>query len=218
MEHESPQSEQETATAQNTNRAAKDDNRFRLAPFIEKLVLLVLGFGLTTVVGSYLSNQFRSESTRAELEISAMQSEISRAVQVFEAISQIREKRVFRVGRADDIFTGAAAEDREQRLADYRTAVIEWNDNLNRYRALSAIYFRPNESELACGKSFEGIALVFAEAHGELQKLIAEREDGSAEKLKRLMDHLNVCVYKLDSFMLLRINERRVDYASKIGN
>jgi len=127
------QAEQVVASAvKKPDPPANDENRFRLGPFIEKLVLLILGFALTTAVGAYLSNQFRTESTRVELEIAAMESDINRAVQAFEAISQLMDKRLFRMRRVHDVLIGAAAEEREQRLADYRTAFVEWNDNLNR--------------------------------------------------------------------------------------
>jgi hypothetical protein len=214
-----PSGEQEViGTGRKPERDAAEDNRFRFASFIEKLVLLALGFALTTAAGAYLSNQFRIESTRAQLQITAMDSEITRVTQVFEAISQLMDKRLFRMRRVHDVFSGAAGEEREQRLAEYRTVFIEWNDNLNRYRALFAMYFQPNADELACKKSFEGIALKFAQAHRELQKLIGHTEVNSVENLKHSLDELNICVYSLDSFMLAQINARRADYQNKISN
>jgi hypothetical protein len=79
------------------------------------------------------------------------------------------------------------------------------------------MYFQPNRDELACRRSFEGLALEFARTHGELQKLIRQKEERAAEELKGQLDHLNVCVYALDSFMLDRINALRTDYQNKIS-
>lgn len=50
-----------------------DVSRASIWRFLEKLAVLLIGFLLTTVVGSYLTNQFRKESAKTELEIVAMQ-------------------------------------------------------------------------------------------------------------------------------------------------
>lgn len=204
-------------TQANPDRDERDSYRFRLGSFVEKLALLVVAFMLTTVVGTYLSNQFRSESTRAELEIAAMQSDINRLIQVFEAISQLMDKRLFRTSRLHDVFTGDAPDQEQPRLVDYRTALIEWNDNVNRYRALFAMHFQPDDSDLTCGTSFEDIMAAFAKTHIELQKLISRKKDGDPDKVASLLRDLNNCVYDLDTFMLTRINARRAAYENRIS-
>ena len=67
--------------------------------FFENLILLVIGFMLTTLVGGFLADRFRRENAKTELEIAAMQSDIGRSVQVFENISQLMDKRLFRMRR-----------------------------------------------------------------------------------------------------------------------
>ena len=99
---ESDDSEDRTSEAEN-------DDRGKLKPFsgfFEKLILLFIGFALTTAVGGFLSDRFRRESARTELEIASMQSDIGRSVQVFENISQLMDKRLFRMRRLHDVFNG----------------------------------------------------------------------------------------------------------------
>jgi hypothetical protein len=204
-----------------------DEQKKPFAGFVEKLILLVIGFALTTLVGGFLADRFRRESAKTELEIAAMQSDIGRSVQVFENISQLMDKRLFRMRRLHDVFNGNVGSDAfPQRLADYRSVLIEWNDNLNRYRALYAFAFTPAASRQSppvtvtdsCATSFEAIAGSFTALHIELQKLIDKKGDGSAQKTQGLLDDLNVCIYILDERMLSSINDLRTAYKNKITN
>jgi hypothetical protein len=101
-----------------------DDERYSFAGFSEKLVLLVVGFGLTTLVGGYLADQFRKESARTALELADMQMDITQSVQLFEIISQLMDKRLFRMRRMHDVYDVEPApyvlNQKEQRLSDYR--------------------------------------------------------------------------------------------------
>jgi hypothetical protein len=201
------------------------DQKKSVSGFFEKLILLIIGFALTTLVGGFLADRYRRESARTEFEIAAMQSDISRSVQVFENISQLMDKRLFRMRRLHDVFNGNIDSDQyPQRLADYRNVLIEWNDNVNRYRALYAVSFLPLASQQplpanvpdSCPDSFEAIASSFVTAHSELQKLIDKKEGASIEKTKGLLDNLNVCIYLLDERMLLDIRGQKAAYKDKI--
>lgn len=212
------------------DKVCAEDDESKKKPFmdfVEKLSLLVIGFGLTTLAGGYLANKFRRETAKTEFEIAAMQSDISRSVQVFESVSQLMDKRLYRMRRLHDVFNGNVSSDvLPQRLSDYRVALIEWNDNLNRYRALDAFYFPPdagrpmkaNFVDVGCGGSFENIARKFTDTHDELQKLIDKKPDGSEKNVKSMIDNLNICVYGLDESMLERIGDLRSKYRDKIAN
>src|SRR5215468_110558 len=63
----------------------------RDAGFLQKLVLLLIGFALTSLLGTYLANQFRRESAKTEFEVATMQADISRSITVFEALSQLMD-------------------------------------------------------------------------------------------------------------------------------
>jgi len=127
-----------------------------------------------------------------------------------------------------DVFNGNVGSDVfPQRLSDYRVALIEWNDNLNRYRALYAFYFPTPDAgrrmkativDARCGGSFEIIANKFTDTHNELQKLIDKKPDGSEKSVKDMIDDLNICVYDLDESMLARIGDLRSEYRDKIAN
>lgn len=220
----------ENDNRQDSSSGVDNDDRGKPKPFsgfFEKVVLLVIGFALTTAVGGFLSDRFRRETARTELEIAAMQSDIGRSVQVFENISQLMDKRLFRMRRLHDVFNGNVGPDAyPQRLSDYRNVLIEWNDNLNRYRALYVFSFNPvarpqplpTIATDACSDSFELIARGFRDAHNELQKLIDKKEEASTEKMQGLLDHLHVCIYLLDEKMLSNIRDQKAAFREKITN
>jgi hypothetical protein len=178
---------------------------------------------LTGWFGNYLTDKFRRETAKTEFEVAAMQSDISRSMQFFEDVSRMMDKRLFRMRRLHDTFVAGVDPDASrERLIDYRTVLIEWNDNINRYRSLFSLHFTTyaasNEATgHFCANSFEALAADFANAHTELQKLINKREDGSAKRLEVMLDGLNICVYALDEFMLRRIEALRAAYREKIA-
>ena len=198
----------------------------RDAGFLHKLVLLLIGFALTSLLGTYLANQFRRETAKTEFEVAAMQADISRSIAVFETLSQLMDKRLFRMSRLHDVFNGdIGPEALQERLADYRAVFIEWNDNANRYRALFAFYFSrasvtaaADPPTMPCAESFETIATHFNKTHVELQKLINKTPDGSSAKLKQMLDELNACTYALDEWMLFRMSALRAAYREKIAS
>jgi len=208
------------------DKGAVDDDERKKKPFegfVEKVLLLVIGFALTTALGGYLTNQYRRETAKTEFEIASMQSDISRSIEVFQSISQLMDKRLFRMRRLHDVFNGnVGAEAFDQRLDDYRASLIEWNDNLNRNRALYAFYFpqaagRPTQ-DVDCGSSFEAIRQGFTDSHNELQKLIDKKPEGAPQKVQTMLDDLNVCIYILDEGMLLHIADLRAAYKEKLAN
>jgi hypothetical protein len=194
--------------------------------FLQKLLLLVIGFVLTYWCGNYLTDKFRRETAKTEFEFASMQSDISRSLQIFEDVSRMMDKRLFRMRRLHDTFVASLDSDTaRERLIDYRNTLIEWNDNINRYRSLFSLYFAPNNNSVSsdssygfCGNNFETVAAEFANAHIELQRLIDKKEGGSAKKLEAMLEGLNICVYDLDEFMLKRIDAMRATYREKIGS
>ncbi len=195
---------EEADAVENTERQEDiEDKRKPFAAFIEKVALLFIGFSLTSLVGGYLANHYRMENARTDFELAAMQSDLSRSMQIFESISELMDKRLFRMRRLHDVYNGDITPDAlKDRLAEYRRVFVDWNDKLNRYITLFKFYFeyKPDEQQerleaARCATSFEEIASAFAEVHKELQKLIDKKSDGSKEKVKTMLNDLNYCVY-----------------------
>lgn len=102
-----------------------------------QIILLVLGFVLTSVLGGLLGYYFQ----RRTWEANRREAERQAGAAVFDEISRAMDRRLYRMWllywalRAGD-------QDRLAKLMDeYRTVLRDWNDNLNRNLALAHRYF-----------------------------------------------------------------------------
>jgi hypothetical protein len=140
-----------------------------------QLVLLVVGFALTTVVGGLLGYWLQGRAWRRQERARLLQSESDAARAFFEDLSRIVDRRLHRMRELDDRLSRAGDPDEMERsLARYRDAVDEWNDNLNRILALAQRYF---------GEEFRtyldfGLMSRVVEVGRTLQKRVHEYRDG----------------------------------------
>jgi hypothetical protein len=112
----------------------------------DQVILLVIGFGLTSVLGGVLGWFFQSRSWSHQHRVQQRDREREQALKVFEEVSSLLDKRLYRMRLvfwtarrlAQD---GGSAEPLEAALDEYRAVVATWNDNLNRSLALVHTYF-----------------------------------------------------------------------------
>lgn len=102
-----------------------------------QIVLLVIGFVLTSVVGGFLGYYFQ----RRTWEANRREAERQAGAAVFDEISRAMDRRLYRMWL---LYWALRAGD-EDRIAkpmdEYRAVLRDWNDNLNRNLALAYRYF-----------------------------------------------------------------------------
>ncbi|GII78591.1 hypothetical protein Sru01_35730 [Sphaerisporangium rufum] len=111
----------------------------------DQLVLLGLGFILTTVLGGLLGYFFQRRSWAHQYKIQQREREREQASKTFEEISSLLDRRLYRMRlvfwaakrQAADGAAAGLAEAREH----YREVLLTWSDNLNRSSALTQVYF-----------------------------------------------------------------------------
>ena len=112
----------------------------------EPLVLLVVGFALTTVAGGTLAFVFQKRSWDHQHRVERDDLVPEQAMKTFEEVSVLLDQRLYRMRQVnwaarsqarggDDMPRLNAA------LDAYRTLLQQWNDNLNRILALIHTYF-----------------------------------------------------------------------------
>ena len=105
-----------------------------------EIILLLIGFILTTIVGGFLGSYFQNRSWDYQNAISLKESEKTEATKVFNEISRLLDKRLFRIRQV--IWALKDNNDEiEKKLDDYRKVQFKWNDNLNRNLSLIQRYF-----------------------------------------------------------------------------
>lgn len=111
---------------------------------MRELILVVAGFLLTTVLGGLLGFFFQRRTWAHQHRVQTQDRERERAVLVFEEISKLLDRRLYRLRRlywslvADE---DVHSERSDNRMDDYQDVLYEWNDSINRNLALIQQYF-----------------------------------------------------------------------------
>jgi hypothetical protein len=112
----------------------------------QQLILLVIGFALTSVLGGLLGYWLQSRAWAHQHDVQRRDEERQQAVKTFEEVSSLLDRRLYRMrqlywaarrkarGTGDDAGLDSA-------LDDYREVLAQWNDGLNRTLALTETSF-----------------------------------------------------------------------------
>jgi len=112
----------------------------------QQLLLLVVGFVLTSVLGGLLGYLLQSRAWAHQHDVQRRDEERQQALRTFEEISLLLDRRLYRMRRlywAARRKAQGTGDETELTSArdDYREILTEWNDNLNRTLALVETYF-----------------------------------------------------------------------------
>lgn len=200
----------------------------KLLEFVQKLVLLIIGFVLTGLIGMAIAENLKRSFALEDFRIKTYQSDLEREQKIFEAISGLFDRRLFRMRRVVDAFeTNMSPEMQIQRVNDYRSVFLEWNDALNKNRAYFYFYFcaaktggsgdgaaAATETTEAqrCRDRYDSAVSEFNGAHKLVQKLIEHSPDGAPKEAETVLNDLNVTVFFMDELMLQRMSQERESY------
>jgi hypothetical protein len=184
---------------------------------LNTLVPVLVGFLLTTVLGGALGYTFQHRSWRHQHIAEHRQQEQERAVAIFEEVSRLMDRRMYRLkllywslpaGRADGTRSPLA----ESRMEDYRQVLYEWNDNINRNLALVQQYFGDamrRQLDSAIGSAFVSVGRM-------VERLWISEADNPAGlesgQLERRLTELNSLVYGFNVRMIRAIQAGAVGW------
>ncbi len=182
----------------------------------QEIVNLIIGFVLTTVLGGALGSYLQQRSWNHQNEAHLKEEELKRANEVCESVSQLLDRRLYRMRRLYFACQGYAQgstsqEVLEQRLQDYDKVLYEWNDRLNLNLALVGTYFgRSARAYLDANIyiRFRDVGIELERAYREVSQK-SQRNYNFAELLNQL-DQLNKEVYGLGVFMMTRLRGGQV--------
>jgi hypothetical protein len=181
-------------------------------PFSNQLILLLLGFVLTTVVGGLLGSYFQNRNWKHQNRVKLTETERIAATQIFESISSLMDKRVYRMMQLNWKIRSDTADNDilEKQMEKYREVLYEWNDNLNRNLALTQSYFGTKVRSYLEGTIYEK----FSAIGGSLEKGYAERKKtGKADEFKKTtlgLTNLRNNIYRLNVQMIALIQKGEV--------
>jgi hypothetical protein len=177
------------------------------------VVMLVLGFSLTGIVGTILTNRFQSESQRQAAtdakadaerarESERRRWELDRATEFYREFSRMLDTRRYHSLRLALAFRDGSGDDKLGRINnDYSTALIDWNINLNHNLAFCQLYFGEelaSRFELNIGSKMRSI-------NSRLLTSVRDHRAALAE-----IEEVGVMIYDLNYDILKAIQEGRV--------
>lgn len=166
----------------------------------EKLFLLTIGFLLTTVCGGILGRYFQHRTWKNQWAVSQNERTIQLSLNIFEEISRLMDKRLYRMRRLYWAINKNQSNDEvENRMNEYREVLYEWNDNINRNLALLQFYFGDDSRD---SLDFD-VGKMFVDTGAILEKNYRQRRPD--EKLKDIIDSaedLDILASKVYQFNL----------------
>jgi Putative peptidoglycan binding domain len=167
----------------------------------DQIVLLAVGFGLTTVVGGFLGYYFQRRTWNAN----RRESERQAAATVFDEISRLMDRRLYRMWLVHWRLSPGTTEERVEKAMDgYRAVLMEWNDSLNRNLALAYRYFGRGVWRYLDTVLYEE----FARLGRRLEERYASRDKSGV--LGEELTALSNDIYYLNRFMVSLIQHGRV--------
>jgi hypothetical protein len=171
----------------------------------DQVVLLVLGFVLTTVVGGVLGFYYQ----RRTWDANRRESERTAAASVFDDISRAMDERLYRMRL---VYWSLKTGDEDRVAAamnEYRAALVTWNDNLNRNLALVYRYFGRDVWAFLSGTLYEEFAIIGR----HLEDRFRRRRDSNIRSTHaahlyvtgRRLQALSNDIYELNRFIIAMI-------------
>jgi hypothetical protein len=180
---------------------------------LRDLVPLFVGFVLTTVLGGLLGSYLQQRSWSHQNEARLREQGLTRAAAVCENVSQLLDKRLYRMTRLLHAVQGrrdgtVPEEQVHERWRDYDAVLFEWNDALNLNLALVGTYFGHGaraylDRELYARFAAAGAALERAYRAARDR----EPEPPGLESLAAELRQLNHGNYDLGLFMMTALRE-----------
>jgi hypothetical protein len=105
------------------------------------VVRLLIGFGLTTVVGGALGIYFQDKSWTYQHRETHYEAEVIKASEILNDISHLLDRRQYRTRRLISAYKANDREEIKEWNDSYQKVLIEWNESLNRNFTLTQGYF-----------------------------------------------------------------------------
>ena len=172
------------------------------------IVILFLGFFLTTIVGGYLSYSWQTRSAEIQRDAEQKRYEIQTATQVFEEISRLMDKRLYRMRRVNmGIGNKKDSEVMEERWNDYRETLFEWNENLNRNLALTQMYFGQKSRDFL-ETDIQSRFITYGRLLESARDI--KGKNNTYEKRQQVADDLNNYIYNFDLMLIKNIQNGNI--------
>lgn len=179
---------------------------------MKELLLLVVGFVLTTVVGGYLGSYLQNRAWRNQHDVELRDADRATAIHTYTELSKLLDKRLYRMRQLSwALREGDDAEDIGTHLASYRDVLVEWNDALNRNLAMTEAYFGRVVRDLLENSVYEQFAAVGRRLDSAVRAhLRGETRTRLTAGTDKNLTVLSLSIYRVNVEMLRLIQQEAV--------
>jgi hypothetical protein len=172
-----------------------------------QLIVLVVGFALTTVVGGALGFFFQQRNAELQYRAHLQEAERSTALNLFEEISTLMDRRLYRMRQLCWQLQRNPRQDStlEPAINAYREIVQDWNDRLNRNLAVAEIYFGYEVRKRLHNEIYRG----FAEVGIQLEDAYRDMRT-RVGPIEAALDSLALAVYEFNVVMIRHVRDGQV--------
>jgi hypothetical protein len=189
-----------------------------LAALVDQLVTLVIGFGLTTIVGGLLGAYFQRRNWDYQNERTLAEADRTHATNTCRELSHLMDKRLYRMLQVRwALFADDLDQERiEEKMAEYRSVLSEWNDNLMRNLAAAEIGFGSTvrgRLETQIYERFKLTGVMLEARYAQVAPRATRRTQPAASRVDEIDEALALIrahIYKLNLEMLAQIRDGRV--------
>jgi murein L,D-transpeptidase YcbB/YkuD len=177
----------------------------------DPLVLLLTGFVLTTVLGGGLTYVFQQSSWRHQYRVQREDLRRDQAMRTFEEVSKLLDQRLYRMRQvywaAKAIAKGRGDRARlDTAVQAYRAVLTDWNDNLNRVRALVHTYFGEEARQILEHRLHEEYVAI-GEELDQFVREVSSAPDVPVRPIGARLTQLSHRVYTFDVHILAKARD-----------
>jgi hypothetical protein len=181
----------------------------------DEIVILLISFALTSVLGGGLGYYFQRRSWRQQYRAQQQDRAREQAMKAYEEVSALLDKRLYRMqrvfGEARRFAAGGVdASGLDAARADYREVVYAWNENLNRNLALVHTSFGPGARFLLQERLYDEYSAIGRALEQFIRDAVAGEVGGDVPPIHRRLDWLGRQVYDFNVRLLELLQEGRV--------
>ncbi|MGB3073412.1 MAG: hypothetical protein WBP40_01005 [Candidatus Moraniibacteriota bacterium] len=179
-------------------------------PYRKEVFLLTYGFILTGIIGAVITFGLQSASWRYQNNSAKLEKELNVASDVFEQISTVTDKRIYRMDKLDRWLVDGTDDVMINNLMwEYRDVLYEWNDSYNKNKALVNLYFGTEVST-----RFDYIHFFFKQVGNDLEtQYYLSSENRNQEQLVQIgnrIGDLNNIALEINEGMIKKIQAQSV--------
>jgi hypothetical protein len=181
----------------------------------DDIVLLLLSFGLTTVLGGGLGFYFQRQSWRQQHRAQQRDRAREQAMKAYEEVSALLDKRLYRMQRVFGEARryaggGVDASGLDAARDQYRDVVYTWNENLNRNLALVQTSFGVAARVELQERLYDEYSAIGRALEQFIRDVVAGGFDGEVPPINRRLNWLGRQVYDFNVELLELLQDGRV--------